>query len=57
VKYLLLCEINRKIANSFDQIENTLDEILNEVDLSDKKYDIVGILSGGQKKKLNVAML
>ena len=30
VKYLLLWEINRKIENSFDQIENTLDEILNE---------------------------
>ncbi|KAG4106259.1 hypothetical protein H8356DRAFT_1323680 [Neocallimastix lanati (nom. inval.)] len=28
--------------------------VLGEVELIDKRYDIVGILSGGQKKKLNI---
>ena len=30
IKYLLVWEINRRVQNVFDKIENTLDEIINE---------------------------
>ena len=50
IKYLLTSEINRKVENVFDKIENTLEEIINEerpFNLDDKyNNELMRIISG-----------
>jgi ABC-type multidrug transport system ATPase subunit len=52
----LTVEQNIKVFARLKDIEVDVDEILSKISLTDKKDDIVGILSGGQKKKLNVGI-
>jgi len=52
----LTVEQNLLIFPGLKEIDINVDEILSEVDLLDKKKNTVNILSGGQKKKLNIAI-
>jgi len=44
------------IFGKLKEINVNVDDILNEIDLSSKKYEKVALLSGGQKKKLNLGI-
>jgi ABC-type multidrug transport system ATPase subunit len=47
---------NLKIFAGLKNIDINVDEILKEVGLLDEKENIVDVLSGGQKKRLNIAI-
>jgi len=52
----LTVEQNINIFAKIKEIEVDVDEILNEIELSSKKDEKVALLSGGQKKKLNIVI-
>ena len=57
IKYLLTFEINRKVEEVFNKIENTLDEIINKekpYNLEEKyNNELMNIISGQNNKKIN----
>ena len=56
IKYLLTSEINRKVENVFDKIENTLEEIINEerpFNLDDKYNRELMRITTGQSNSSN----
>lgn len=57
IKYLLTFEINRKVEEVFNKIENTLDEIINKekpFNLEEKyNNELMNIISGQNNKKIN----